>query len=308
MATSGSTDYSVTRSDIITEALEIIGVYQAGETISASDTVSCARTLEMMIKAWQADGIGLWKDKEITLFQSYEGYSYTLGPTGSHCTASYVKTEIATAAVSGAGTITVDDDDGMSDGDYIGIELDDNSLQWTTINGAPVANVVTLTASLTDSAAVDNHVYTYTTKISRPLNILEARLHRADGTEIPLEIISREEYMALPNKTYSGTPNQVFCDKATGNAGFYVWPACDDVQELIMMTSRSPIEDFDSTANNPDFPQEWYLALVYNLAVLVGPKFGAVIQPEVSAMAYDLKDRASGFDQENTSVFFSVGR
>jgi hypothetical protein len=35
----------------------------------------------------------------------------------------------------------------------IGVQLDDGTFQWTTVNGAPSGFTVTLTAVLTDSAA-----------------------------------------------------------------------------------------------------------------------------------------------------------
>ena len=60
MATSGSIDFSLTRDDIITEALEQLGVLGSGETANTDDVVSASRTLNMMTKAWQADGLTLF--------------------------------------------------------------------------------------------------------------------------------------------------------------------------------------------------------------------------------------------------------
>jgi len=54
MATSGSIDFATTRDDIITEALEQLGVLGEGESPSAAQLTSCSRTLNMMLKAWQA--------------------------------------------------------------------------------------------------------------------------------------------------------------------------------------------------------------------------------------------------------------
>ena len=152
MSTSNSHDYNLTGTLIIREALELIGAVGAGDVVSAEDQSTCLRSLNMMVKAWQNEGIGLWKTVEASLFPSYQGYSYSIGPTGDHCSTGGYKTEIATAAASGANTITVDTDENMTDGDYIGIELDDGTLQWTTINGAPAADVVTLTAALTNDS------------------------------------------------------------------------------------------------------------------------------------------------------------
>jgi len=307
MTTSGSVNYNVTRNDIIDEALEQIGRKAAEQTIPAPIYSSCSRTLNMITKAWAAEGIGLWKNTEIAVFQAYEGYSINIGPTGNHATASYVKTEIATAATSGAATIEVDSISGISDGDYIGIELDDKSLQWTTVNGDPAGTTITLTAVTTDTAAVDNHVYTYTTKANRPFSISEARIHYGNGdTESTIDIIGRNEYMDISNKTSTGPANSVYFDAKLTNVVLKVWPACNDVKNWLMMTAQMPIEDFDAGTDDADFGQEWFLPLSLNLAILIAPKFGVSVSRELMANAIYYKNAVFGFDEETTSVSFGV--
>ncbi len=306
MSTSNSYDYNLTGSTIISEALELIAVIGSGDTVDSNDQASCLRTLNLMIKAWQAEGIGLWKNVEGTLFPSSGGYSYDIGPTGDHCASTAYKTEIATAASSGDSTIDVDSDDNITNGDYIGIELDDGTVQWTTVNGAPSGNTVTLTDSLTDDVAVDNHVYNYTSKIQRPLEIVEARKVSPAGYETPLRIISRDEYMRLSDKDSTGSANQIYYDPIRTDGKMYVWPANNDVQEYIKFTCRILIEDFDAAANDPDFPQEWLLAITWNLAVLIAPKFGKVTTEMFELKALAFKEAAKGFDMEDTSVYLKV--
>ena len=303
MASSASYDFGLTGTNIIQEALELIGVAGSGNPVTADDQKTCLRTLNLMVKAWQAEGIGLWKNVEASLFPSYEGYSYDIGPTGDHCSALGYKTEIATAAASGALTITVDSDDNITNGDYIGIELDDKSLQWTTVNGVPAANVVTLTVALTDDVSVDNHVYNYTSKIQRPIEIVEARGVSSGSYDTPLIIASRDEYMRLSNKTSTGPPSQVYYNPLRTNGKMMVWPACGNVQEYIKFTARILIEDFDVATDDPDFPQEWLMALTWNLAVMVAPKFGKPLDEIFLMNAAILKQNAKDFDHENTSIY-----
>jgi len=307
MATSGSYDYNLNARQIISEALELIGELPAGENPSSEAEATCLRTLNLMIKAWQAEQIYLWKYVEAALFLEYEGYSYDIGPSGDNVTSSWVKTEIATAADSGDLTITVDADDDITDGDYIGIELDDGTLQWTTVNGTPASDVVTITAALTDDVAVDNHVYTYTTKLQRPLEITEARIRNASGNERPILIKSRDEYLRLPNKESTGSANQIYYDNKLTNGKMYIWPACSDVQEYIKFTAKIPIEDFDAATNDPDLPQEWTLALIWNLMVLVAPKFGRNVSDKDELRAIGMKQSLVDFDREQTSVFLELG-
>lgn len=308
MATSGSVDLSTTRNQIIIEALELMGAYEAEQTPENTDIESCARTLNFMIKAWQAEEIGLWKNQTITLFQDLNGISYNIGPTGDHVTASAVKTEIATAAESGANSIVVDSIDDISDADNIGIELDDRTLQWTTVNGDPSGSTIALDNSLTDTAAVNKFVYAYTTKANRPLEIIECRVRYPGDTEVPIWVVARTEYTELANKTTTGIANQVYYDPQTVNGVLKVWPAANNVQYRLIMTARMPIEDFDTISNEPDFPQEWFLALSYNLAVLAGPKFVDELPPLVIQNALTYKEAVSNFDEEHNSVYFGVRR
>ena len=303
MSTSASNDFNLTGTYIIQEALELIGVAGSGNPVTADDQKTCLRTLNLMVKAWQAEGIGLWKSVEGSLFPSYEGYSYSIGPTGDHCSSTGYKTEIATAASSGDGTITVDSDTNITDGDYIGIELDDKSLQWTTVNGVPAADVVTLTDVLTDDVQVDNHVYNYTSKIQRPIEIVEARGVSPSAYDTPLIVASRDEYMRLSDKTSLGPPSQVYYNPIRTNGKMNVWPACNNVQEYIKFTARILIEDFDVATDDPDFPQEWLMALTWNLAVLIAPKFGKQLDQIFVMNAAIFKQNAKDFDHENTSIY-----
>lgn len=306
MATSGSYDYNLNATEIITEAMELCGLLGVGETITNDDKATCLKTLNLMVKAWQADGIGLWKNVEGTLFRDYESYVYGIGPSGDYCSSAGYKTEVATAADSGDSTIEVDSDDNILDGDVIGVELDDGILQWTTINGTPSGDTVTLTDVLTDDVAVDNHVYNYTSKIQRPTEIIEVRRVNPDGHETPLRIISREEYMRLPNKDQAGSATQIYYSPLLTNGKMYIYQACNDVQEYIKFTARILIEDFDGFTNDPDFPQEWTLALAWNLAVLIHPKFyGKAIEDRLKLEAMEMKASVSGYDMEDTSIYFT---
>lgn len=307
MATSSNYDFAVTATNLITDALVISGVIRAGHTISSAQETTGLRALNLMIKAWQGESIGMWLNKEIALFQTYETYSYDIGPSGDHATASWVKQELASAAASGASTITVDDDDGISAADIIGVELDSGVIDWDVVSGTPASDIITLTSTLDGAAAVDNHVYTYTSLTQRPLELIEVRLVREDGTEIPLEIVSRTEYMALSDKDAPGTPNQVYYESTLTNGKLSTWPACGNVKEYIKLTGKYPLEDFDAAANNADFPQEWFEAIVYNLAVRLAPQFDKVLDKATLILAIQLKDIASDFDREQASVYFDIG-
>ena len=315
MATSGSTDFTLNRDQIITSALRKLRKVDPNLTTPAIDITSGTETLNMMIKSWQIDKLFLWLNEEVCLFQQYNTQFYAVGPSGDNCglLVDSFKTQIATAAASAASTITVDDDDDMTDGDYIGIELDGGTIQWTTINGTPASNVVTLTAALTGAVAVDRWVFTYTTKISRPLQITEARVRDTDDVDSPLTIVkSRTQFLAQTDKTSKGRVLEIHYNPDITNGQLYVWPVCGtgDITDRIIMSVQRVIEDFDASANNFDGPPEALAALVWNLAVWLAPEYGVDLTTgkgtSVTAMAGITYDNLKKFYRSYDPVYVST--
>jgi hypothetical protein len=81
MTTSGVTSFNVTRDDIILMALEDIKVYAPDfETPPPAAITRANKRLNMMIKAMQATGVGLWLNKLYTQALTASAMSYYLGP------------------------------------------------------------------------------------------------------------------------------------------------------------------------------------------------------------------------------------
>jgi len=76
MSTSGSIDFIVNRDDIITEALEHMGVLAEGQSPSTEQLTSMSRTLNMMVKAWQADGLNLFTIKKLYVYLEKDKKEY----------------------------------------------------------------------------------------------------------------------------------------------------------------------------------------------------------------------------------------
>lgn len=79
MATSGSTNYTSTRDDLIEEAFLKIGIGIEGEALAAEYITAASRTLNFMIKAWSGYGLQLWKRTEATITLVASQNSYTVG-------------------------------------------------------------------------------------------------------------------------------------------------------------------------------------------------------------------------------------
>lgn len=317
MATSGTSSFNFTRDQIIRTALRKVGAFQSGETPDAGSMNDGADCLNMMVKEWNTLGLHLWTESEGVLFLQPGQVQYTFG-TGAtdHATQTnppnYIQTALGANAANGATSIAVTSIAGLLSGDTIGVVLDHGKIFWTTINGAPSGLTVALTAGLTDSATTGNNVYDYTTAILRPLRVLDAR--RFDiigGIETPMVKMSRLDYRDLPNKTNTGTPTSYFYDPlggATATGIMYIWPAPSDATSAIKFTWSRQIQDFNNPGDNPDLPNEWINALVWNLAVELAPEYdlGGQRFALLKGVAAEKLQMVFGWDREPESVNFGV--
>ena len=308
MATSGSVDYNRTAEQVIRDALELLQVISPYETLEGNDYSTCLVTLNLMIKAWQAQGLHLWTEQEGVLFLNDDQLSYNLGGTSPDKASDNIyKTEISTAEASGQTVLSVDSTTSMSVSDQIGVVLDSGAIHWSTVS-SKTATTVTIASATTGAAAVGNNVYTYTTALGRPLHISSVRLLSDDDIETELMSLSRMQYFRIPNKTTSGTPTQYFLDKQRTVTKMYIYPVSDNAERRIRFTYKRIMEDIDSSTNDFDFPQEWLACLTYNLAVWVAPKYN--LEEKVSAGGTSIAAIATQnlqllkqWDQEHVSLY-----
>ena len=310
MATSGSVNFNQTRNELVQDALALIGVYGVGRTISSEDMTFSSNMLNKMIKTYQAQGLHLWAKEEGYLFVADNTGEYTLSSDSTSARATTrsdaVITELSVAAAASATTITVDSTTGMTALDIIGVVNDDDVVTWTTIVSVDSTTGLTLTAGLDGACAINNNVYTFTSRIEKPLRILSMR--RVTGgpgspSSIPMMTLSHEEYFDLPNKENNGNPTHFYYnpDLTTGN--LYMWARPDDPEMYFEFTFERQLEDFDASTDNPDFPNEWLECLTYQLAVRLAPAFGkANVLPSLMPIAKELFESVSSFDTEINSI------
>ena len=152
MSTSGNINYTTSAGDIVTEALELLGVLGEGESYTAAQYTSSSRTLNMLIKNWQAAGLNLFAVQRTRLFLKKGQSEYTLSAgTADHYTnADGAFTGKVTApAASGATTVVLEDVGGLSPTMKIGVQLSSGTdMFWTTIAG-----IAGLTVSLLRSSS-----------------------------------------------------------------------------------------------------------------------------------------------------------
>jgi len=230
VATSNSANFSITRDDIIKGALRLCGALALGETPSTDQVTEASDSLNMLVKAWQADGMAIWARGEYTLPLTLDTKSYTIG---------------------------------------IG----------QTVN------------------------------LAKPLKITQAILHDTQtNVDIPMRIITRDEYLRLGNKTTNGQPIQIYYDPQRDTGVLYVYPPANSSAvsyKQIKFTYQKPFEDFDASTDNPDFPQEWYEALKYGLASRLAGEYGISMDDRKQLMqeAMLIKEEALRFGTEEGSFW-----
>ena len=304
MAVSGSYDYTRTQIQLIHSAMRDIGELAKGETPDADDYAVVSETLNLLIKSWQNQGIGLWLNQVCALFFQSGSTAYSLGPTGDHWTADGNMTTLAAAAAAGDTAITVASYSGMDDGDYIGIELDSGGLEWSTID-TPAAVLVDIDDALSGAASVGNVVYHYTNKAQKPIEIIKNEIKKIDTNyyETPVKLISRSEYVAINYKLNEGPVNSAYYDNQLTNGNLHVWPKPTNMKEFLSMTIRRPISDVDALVDHIEVPPEFLLALEYNLAIHIAPKFDAEVSKILAILAVESLQDAKGLSREGASVF-----
>jgi hypothetical protein len=315
MSTSGTTTFSLNRDQLIKAALRKIGAFESGETPDSESVNDASDALNVMVKHWQATGIHIWRTEEAILFPQLDQVRYVLGSSSAdHATKSYVETALTSAAADGAATVVLDSVTGVATTYNIGVQLDDGTLHWTTVNGAPSGTTVTLAAVLTDSAAAGNMVLVYQTKLIRPLKILSARSYDfVSDIETPIEEMDRIEYQEMPNKTATGKVNGFFYDRrggANSTGLIYLWPEPSSVDEAIKLTVARPIEDFTAAGDDADLPQEWIRAIEWGLADELADEYD-VPEPKrtrIERRAAQYLSEANWYERELVDIQFVPDR
>lgn len=232
MATSNSTDWTLNRDQAITAALRKLAVLPSGGTPSAAQISDCSDSLNAIIKAFQADGMPLWKINSQSFTVTSGTSSYTVGPS-------------------------------------------------QTVN------------------------------CPKPLKILQATWTPTGGTNSPLNIYNRYDFNDLPQgSTYTGDPVNLYYQPLRTSGTIRLWPTPNNSTTSITFHYQSMYEDMDAAANDFDFPSEWMMAIIYNLAWAMAPEYGipptdrSILQKEAEYW----HQYALTLGAEEGSIFFQPDR
>lgn len=226
-------DFNLNRDQVIKGALRKLGVISEGQTPSTAQIDDCAEALNVLVKAWQAEGLPLWAIKQTSFTPTTSVAKYTVG-TGQ------------------------------------------------------------------------------TVAVAKPLKVYQMWLRdNTSSVDIPMYLLTQQQYNILGNKTSTGTPTQFYYENLNTTGNLYLFPTPDSVTaagKTVYLQYQAPFADFDSSTDVPDFPQEWIRALVYGLAADLSFDFGypRLDRQELIVMAEKFKEEALAFTQEEGSLFFQI--
>lgn len=233
MSTSNSTNFNVTRNEIIHGALRILGVVGEGQTPSAQQYTDASEALNYLVKAWENQGVLIWcvKSTDITLVAGTADYNIGLSQTVS---------------------------------------------------------------------------------VAKPLKIYQAFRRTTNNVDVPMTILSQQQYNMLGNKTSSGAPSQLYYNSQRdyGTLSLYPVPDSTVTSDVVRIYYQRPIEDFDASTDNADIPQEMLRALKYDLANEMAFEYGipATDRQVLEQRSERYKAEALAFNIEDTSYYFQVDR
>lgn len=312
MATSGSVDFTINRNEIIESAYQVIGKLAEGETMS-SDMVSVgSRWLNLIVKQWQgtsdfAPGLKTWSRKRGYVFLQTGQREYDLGPSGDHATLSYTRTTISANEAAAQTVLSITSSTGMTAADQIGVVMNNGAIHWSTISSTGAGPTVTIASGLSAAADAGNYVYFYTTKLRRPIKILNAVMRDENSKDSGMSEMDFFTNENLPDKTADGEPTSWFYEEQLTNGVLYFDTEPTDVTKVVRITFLSNIEDFDSATDTPDYPQEWNLALVMELAKYLAPISGMEFSQTMEMNRVESIRTAKNLYPENSDAYFQVG-
>ena len=327
MATSGSFNYSATAAQIISAAAEDIGLIQPGVSLPSAQSTVMLQRLNFLAKQWQgkadmAHGLKVHTRQRVTVFLAKNQPQYLVGPaaTDAHATTQYGRTTLSAAEAAGQTTLSITATTDtttypgttvtMTASDYIGIVQSDGTMFWSTISSTGAGPTVVINAGLDVAASSGAYVYWYTAKAQR-FPVCEASvLRNSSMVDIALPVYTdvTQYEQGISNKTQTGDPINLLIEPlriATRvTTDFYP----QDVTKQLRLTVLYPAEDYDAASDDIAFPQEWFAALEWELALRCAPLFGRTWTPEMQLNYTQSTAIARQLNPQNTSRHFEPNR
>lgn len=306
--TSGTSTFQISRNSLIESSLRAIGALGKEVAANASDIITCAEALDLIIKDLQSKGLRLWKTNELVLPVTANVASYLIGENGG-VVSSFTVINGGSGYV-GAPTVTVSGGGGsgvtatavISGGTVTSITVVTGGSAHTsrptvTLSASPTGTTATARANLNGISA------------GKPLRVLEAfQRSIPGGTDITLLEYTEDGYWQLGSKTNTGVPHSFWADHRLDDMRVFLYNVPDSSTAYeIRFLVQSSMQETNISTQNVDLPREWLRTMKWILADEIALEYGcsSEIMTVVSSKASDAFTSLNAWDsvQQNTSVF-----
>lgn len=146
----------------------------------------------------------------------------------------------------------------------------------------------------------------------KPMKLIQAirrdSIVSATPSDTEINIYTQSDFLRLSSKASTGAPVHVHYQPLAYHGQLRVWPLPDTYWQTngsLIFTFQRPFQDFDSAADEPDFPKEWAEALIYGLASRLAPEYGVALNERqaIKAEAKEFLDEALSFGTEEGSMY-----
>jgi hypothetical protein len=325
VATSGSWDFGRTAAQVIASAMENLGVIAPGGTVASADSTMALARLNMIAKEHSgpidgAPGLKIHTRQRVTLMFAKGQQAYLIGPasTDARASTSVGRTTLSAAEASGQTVLSITSNTDttsypgstltMANTDIVGIELDDGTIQWTTISGTPGATM-TVAVALTGDAASGNHVWWFTSRAQRLVHVESVVLRDESMNDTPLTVYRdiRQYELGVSSKNADGTPTSVLVEplRIATRLTFDTQPT--DVTDTVVITGWYPQEDYDATSDDIAFPQEAFRWLTWELAAELAPVYVRQWSQDMESRRQEARATYFNLNPETCDLYFQPG-
>ena len=131
------------------------------------------------------------------------------------------------------------------------------------------------------------------------IDILSAVIRRSD-VDYSIERLSRDDYLAVPNKTTQGRPSQFFLDRLITPV-LKLWPVPENSTDVVVFDRLVRIDDADTAQNTVEVPCRFYPCLAAGLAYYIAIKKAPDRVQLLKAVYEEEMDRAMSMDRDRAS-------
>lgn len=131
---------------------------------------------------------------------------------------------------------------------------------------------------------------------------------RRDGSDVPLDSWSREDYLKQPNKDSQGRPQRYWADRQRDQVVVTLWPVPENSTDVVIYDAVRIPQDVSTQEEHPDIAKLFYPALISRLASDMAVKKNAAKVGLLEPLAIASYNRAMNENRERGDTRLVVVR